>query len=291
MVALRPVPFDPTSGGVVHVIESLFGRTGAVLGVVHLGPLPGAPRFEGPLGATLERARSDAAALVEGGVDGLVVENFGDAPFFAGAVPPETVAAMTRAVSEVRAAVNRPVGVNVLRNDARAALAVAAATGAAFIRVNVHVGAQWTDQGLIEGRAAETLRARAALAPGVRILADVAVKHAAPVASRPLAEEARECLERGLADAIIVTGSGTGAATDVESVRALRGRLPGAAIVVGSGVTADTVADVLAHADAVIVGTALKEGGDVLRPVDPTRVAALVRARDDGGATTRGGSR
>lgn len=268
----------------MRVIESLFGRTGAILGVVHLGPLPGAPRFTGTLDAVLERARSDARALTGGGVDGIVVENFGDAPFFAGAVPAETVAAMTRAVAEVRVVTDRPVGVNVLRNDARAALAVAAATGAAFIRVNVHVGAQWTDQGLIEGRAAETLRARAALAPGVRILADVAVKHAAPVAVRPLHEEARECLERGLADAVIVTGAGTGSATDVEAVAGLRSSLPDAAIVVGSGVTPDTLAATLAHADAVIVGTAFKEDGKVLRPVDPARVAALVRARDGGSA-------
>lgn len=264
------------------VIESLFGRRGAILGVVHLRPLPGAPRFDGDLDEVLAAARADAEALVGGGVDGLVVENFGDAPFHPGAVPPETVAAMTRAALAVAEATSRPLGVNVLRNDAHAALAVARATGARFIRVNVHVGAAWTDQGLIQGRAAETLRHRARFAPEVRVFADVAVKHAAPVASRPLADEARECLERGLADAVILTGPATGAGADLDVLRALRRALPEAPIVVGSGVTASTVAEVLAVADAAIVGTWIKHEGRVTNPVDPARVAELVRARDMG---------
>src|SRR5690606_33308017 len=109
--------------------------------MVHLLPLPGAPRWGGRLEDVLARARADAEALEAAGFDGVIVENFLDAPFHPGRVPPLTVAAMTRAVSDVRAAVSVPVGVNVLRNEAEAALAVCAATEAAFLRVNVHVGA------------------------------------------------------------------------------------------------------------------------------------------------------
>src|SRR5262249_4211077 len=151
-----------------------------IVGMVHLLPLPGAPRYGGDLEAVLRRAREDAEALVAGGVDGVMVENFGDAPFYPERVPPETVAAMTRAARAVVEVVSVPVGVNVLRNDAAAALAIAGVVGASFIRVNVHTGAMWSDQGLLQGRAHETLRQRRALGARVLILADVLVKHAVP---------------------------------------------------------------------------------------------------------------
>ena len=171
--------------------------------MVHLGALPGAPLFES-LDAVIEEAIADAAALASGGCDGMVFENFGDRPFHKRAGP-ETVAAMTRVISEVKPEL--PFGVNVLRNDARAALAIAAATGAAFIRINVHTGVMATDQGLIEGDAAETLRFRTAIAPEVLIFADYLVKHASPVGEH----SPRDLRERGLADAIIVSGTETGA--------------------------------------------------------------------------------
>src|SRR5688500_10743558 len=141
-----------------------FGRR-AVFGMVHLLPLPGAPLWGGSMDELIEAATRDAKAIFEGGCDGVVVENFGDRPFFPTRVPPETVAAMARVVAEVGRAVTLQIGVNVLRNDAHSALAIASATGAAFIRVNVHTGAMVTDQGIIEGTAAETLRLRASLAP------------------------------------------------------------------------------------------------------------------------------
>ena len=119
------------------------------IGVIHLSPLPGSPGFKGDLQACLTAAASDARLLTEAGFDSLIVENFGDAPFFSDAVPAVTVAAMTRAVAAVTEVAGVPVGVNVLRNDARSALAIAAATGASFIRVNVLSGIMTTDQGLL----------------------------------------------------------------------------------------------------------------------------------------------
>ena len=156
----------------------------ALIGVLHLPPLPGSPRWQGDFEAVRRFALADAAAYLAGGADGLVVENFGDAPFFASEVPPHTVAAMARIAAEVvEAAAGVPVGINVLRNDAQAAMGIAAASGASFVRVNVLSGAMLTDQGLIEGQAAELLRLRRQLeATEVGIFADVLVKHAYPLA-------------------------------------------------------------------------------------------------------------
>ncbi len=249
-----------------------------LLGVVHLPPLPGAPRYEGGgLDPVVEHARADAEALLRAGFHGFIVENFGDAPFFAGAVPPVVVASMTAVLQQlpVEGAV---VGVNVLRNDAASALAVATAVGAAFIRVNVHVGAMVTDQGVVEGRAAETLRLRAALGAEVGILADVDVKHARPLGGpTDLLEATRETVGRGLADGVIVTGRATGAPVDPGDLRRVRDAAADHLVLAGSGATADNVAELLAIADGVIVGTSLKHGGDVRAPVDPARAAAFMR--------------
>jgi membrane complex biogenesis BtpA family protein len=187
-----------------------------VVGMVHLLPLPGSPRWAGSMEAVVRRAVADARALAAGPVDALLVENYGDVPFLPGPVPAETVAALAAAVAAVRDAADRPVGVNVLRNDAAAALAIAAATGCRFIRVNVHTGSMFTDQGLIHGQAGPTLRARARLAPDVAILADVMVKHAAPPPGLDLGRAARDAWDRGLADALVVS-SRTGSPTPPSS--------------------------------------------------------------------------
>jgi membrane complex biogenesis BtpA family protein len=135
-----------------------------------------------------------------------------------------------------------------------------------------------TDQGVIEGDAAATMRLRRQLCPDVRVLADVHVKHAAPLGSEPIEMAARDTLERGLADALIVSGSGTGHAADLRDLERVRRACPGARILVGSGVTAANVRDCLRVADGVIVGSSLKKSGRVANPVDARRVAALARA-------------
>jgi len=233
--------------------------------------------------AALEAAEHDARALVEGGVDGLVVENFGDAPFFPDEVPPETAAALAVAVARVRACVpdGLPVGVNVLRNDARTALGVAAATGAAFVRVNVHQGTAVTDQGLVNGRAAWTVRERQRLVPQVAVWADVHVKHAIPLGGGELAAAAEEVHGRGRADALIVSGRATGAMADPHDVATVRGAVESAYLVIGSGVDERNAPALLEMADAAICGTALKVGGDVRAPVEKSRVEGL-RAVLDG---------
>ena len=265
-------------------LEATFGTRTPVVGMAHLPPLPGAPRSDGDLETVLDRAVADAEALATGGVDGLLVENFGDAPFYPDDVPKHTVAAMTRAATAVDGAVDLPVGVNVLRNDAGAALSVAAAAGGAFVRVNVHAGARVTDQGVIEGRAHETLRLRDRLDADIAVLADVDVKHSAPLGERSVREELCDVCERGLADAVVVSGPATGEQVEeaalgaaIEARDEVASETP---VLVGSGVTADNAADLLAAADGAIVGTALKEGGETTAPVDAGRVADVVSAAD-----------
>jgi uncharacterized protein len=250
-----------------------------IIGMVHLLPLPGAPRWGGSMAAVVRRALADARALADGPVDAILVENFGDTPFHPGPVPPETIAALTLAVAAVRDATRLPVGVNVLRNDAAAALAIAAATGCAFIRVNVHTGGMYTDQGWIQGDAATTLRSRQRLAPGTAILADVMVKHASPPPGLDLARAARDTWERGLADALILSGTGTGEPTNLDHARTLRDLLPDAPTLIGSGVTESTLRAALDAADGVIVGSALQEDGRPGNAVDPDRVRRMVARR------------
>jgi len=265
--------------------EQVFGTNKPVVGMVHLQPLPGSPRSDGDLDAVLERARADARALDTGGVDGVIVENFGDAPFYPDAVPAHTVAAMTRATDAVRRAVDVPVGVNVLRNDAEAALSVAAAAGAAFVRVNVHTGVRLTDQGVLEGQAHETLRLRERLGADVDVFADLAVKHSTPLTG---ADDdvgtLTETVERGLADAVVVSGTETGAPVDAGRLETVLDERAAAGlatpVLVGSGVGPESVEDLLVDADGVVVGTALKAGGETTAPVDSQRVTDLVAAAD-----------
>ncbi len=250
-----------------------------LIGVVHLAALPGAPRHRGGLEGVIARAVADAGSLAAVGVDALLVENYGDAPFWKDRVPPETVAALTAAALAVRAAAPHvPLGINCLRNDALAALGIAAATGAAFVRVNVLTGAMLTDQGVIEGRAAEVARLRAALCPRVSIAADVLVKHAVPLAPTDVARAAADLAGRGGADAVIVTGAHTAGAVDEGRVRAVRAAAGPRPVLLGSGVRAENVAELLAVADGAVVGSALKRAGRAENRVDRRRAAAFVAA-------------
>lgn len=269
-------------------MSRVFVNESPVVGMVHLPPLPGAPDYDAEAGraSIREAAVRDARRLAEGGVDAVIVENFGDAPFYPEDVPDHVVADMTTLVGAVDRAIDRPVGVNVLRNDVEAALGIAAAAGGSFVRVNVHVGARITDQGIVEGRAHETLRRRDQIDAGdVQVLADVAVKHSRPLAGdENIPSQVRDLVERGLADGVIVSGERTGTASDLETVEevvtARDGLERDVPVLVGSGVTARNVADFLTVADGVIVGTALKAGGETTAPVDVERVGEVVAAAE-----------
>ena len=256
---------------------------GPLIGVIHLLPLPGSPGFRRGMADVLERAQSDARAYAKGGMDAIIVENYGDAPFEKEDLAPEVIAAMALCADAVRKATGLPLGINALRNDALAALGIAATCGAQFIRVNVHAGVVATDQGLIEGRAAETLRQRAALRSRVLIAADAHVKHGQTLHAPDLGQCASDLAGRAGADAVIVTGAATGQTTSLGDLRTARQALGRAkTLLAGSGVTAENVSDVLEIANGVIVGTALKKAGRTKNPVDPARVERFVRTARKG---------
>ena len=179
-------------------------------------------------------------------------------------------------MDRVKQVTSIPIGINVLRNDARSALSMAAVTGADFIRVNIHYGVMAAEEGLVQGEAYDTLRRRAALGVDVKILADVLVKHAVPVGDQDLGQMAQETAYRALADGLIVSGAVTGQATDTSDVAAARKAVPEGFILVGSGVTEANAASLLGHADGAIVGTSLKRDGVVSNLIDLDRVKRLV---------------
>lgn len=255
-----------------------------LVGMVHLLPLPGAPGFGGSFDQVVDTAVEDARLLAEAGFPALMIENFGDVPFFADRVPPETVAGITTSVRAVDEATGLAIGVNVLRNDALSALAVASVTGAGFIRVNVLTGTMYTDQGPIVGRAAEIARSRAVIAPDVEVWADVMVKHATPPPGLDARRAAEDTVERGLADAVIVSGSGTGAEPDVHEAMVVRAAIPASTrLVIGSGASVGNLGSLMEVADTVIVGSALKIDGSAANRVDPARAESFVAAAADHG--------
>jgi uncharacterized protein len=258
--------------------ENVFRSGKAVIGMIHVPPLPGAPRCSKTFEEIRRFVLADSAALAESGVDGLMLENFGDVPFYPSRVPAHTVAFLSTLAFELKARVPLPLGINVLRNDGMAAIAIAAAVGAEFVRVNVYTGARLADQGILQGEAHEIARYRQALGATAQIWADVAVKHSAQLADRLLADDVEDTVERGLADAVIVSGASTGKPTSLEDVRTARRHAGHAPVYVGSGVDDSTFEALLEVADGAIVGTAFKLGGQVSAAVDKTRVRALVSA-------------
>ena len=249
-----------------------------LVGMLHLPALPGSPRHALPMDQIERAVLRDADALLEGGIHGLLIENFSDVPFYPDRVPAHTISHMTALACAVKRRFNAPLGINVLRNDGLSALAVAHAAGAQFIRVNVLCGARVADQGILQGIAHDLLRYRAQLRADVKIFADVNVKHSAPLGPYSPQAEVQDTIERGLADALIVSGVGTGKAVDLDElkgVKAAAGRTP---VFLGSGVGAQNVKAYLPHADGFIVGTSLKVDGVSTHPVDVHRVKELVQA-------------
>jgi len=252
-----------------------------VIGVVHLNPLPGSPQCKSSLDEIESACLKDAANLCEGGVDAIILENYGDSPFHKARVEPHTTAIMAVLLSKIASRSKIPLGVNVLRNDGLAALGVALASGASFIRINVLSGAAVTDQGIIEGEADRILRYRCAIGADAALLADIHVKHSRPLGNTLIEDAAKDAVLRAHADCLIVTGSATGSAIDLNELKAVKKAVPKAPLIAGSGLTYDNAEQIMAIADGAIVGTWLKEGGEISAPVDIKRTAKLVRAVHD----------
>lgn len=258
-----------------YSFEELFPVKRPLIACIHLMPLPGSPRYDGDRKKIYEKALDEVEILNKYNVDGLIIENFRDKPFYPDRVPPETIASLSAVGREIVKKVDVPVGINALRNDAAAALSVATAIGAHFIRVNVHMNAVITEQGIIEGKSHKTLRLRKRLKSNVLIFADVDVKHSAPVVDRGLAAETRDLAERGSVDAVIVTGTRTGVETKTADLQIVKENtsLP---VLVGSGVTPDNIEEFYSAADGFIVGSYFKKDGEAENFVDEERVKALM---------------
>jgi membrane complex biogenesis BtpA family protein len=260
-----------------------------LVGVIHLSTLPGSPREDSKMGRVLDLALRDAEALVSAGFQHCIVENFWDSPFPAETSAPHVPACMARVLGRIadRFGQDLDLGVNVLRNDALSGLGVAAAVGASLVRVNVQVGATWTDQGLIQSRAHEVLQYRKSLglagsygdklwARGrVAIAADVMVKHGSPAGSVTLLESAHDAATRGGADIVILTGNATGLPADREELRAISQALEDTPVWVGSGVRAANASLWPEVCDGAIVGSFLHEDGDLRRPIDLNRAREI----------------
>lgn len=260
-------------------------KRSSLVGVIHLPALPGAPRARGAAAEVLKlavrRAVAEALALEGAGFDTVVIENFGDVPFYKDNVPAITVSAMSVVAAAVREKVKLPLGINVLRNDGHSALAIAAATGCQFIRVNVLSGAAATDQGIIEGRAADLMRERERLAQSgsrIEVWGDVLVKHARTLSVTELEPAIEEVALRAMADAVILTGPTTGRAADIEMLRAAAELGLDTPLALGSGATPENIHRFSPFIDSVIVGSALRAGGKAGAPLEARRLKAFVKA-------------
>jgi uncharacterized protein len=260
------------------LVSSLFGGPRALIGMIHVGALPGTPRAESGVAGIAEAAVGEARQYEAAGFSGLAIENMHDRPYLKGTAPPEVVAAMAVVAREVKRASALPLGVQVLAGANREALAVAHAAGAAFVRAEGFVFAHVADEGVIESSAGALLRYRRAIgALDVKVFVDVKKKHAAhAITSDVSIEETAHAAEFFLADGVIVTGTATGRPADPAEVRAVRAAV-GIPVLVGSGITAENIASFV-DADAYIVGSWLKQDGDWTKPLDAGRLAALVRA-------------
>ena len=259
-------------------------RSRTLLGVVHLGPSPSA-RSHVSMSAVLDQACADAEAFAAADFDGLVVENFGDAPFRRGTaddpVTPDVVAAVAVVADRVQRASGLSVGINCLRNDGVAGFGVAAATGARWVRVNVLNGAYVTDQGVISGEAARIAAYRRQLGTDALLLADFMVKHAVPLAPLDVSTGAQDLAERSGADAIVLSGSRTGRPVDVALMDEIRHAVGDFPIWIGSGLTPENAAELWRRCDGAIVGTACKVAGRSRAPVDVERARRLRSACAD----------
>jgi membrane complex biogenesis BtpA family protein len=224
-----------------------------IMGMIHMPALPTAPANRLTMDELIEFALNETRKLERAGLDAAIVENVGDAPFFRDAVPPATVAAMSLVVREVKRSTRMKIGVNMLRNAWEAALSVAYIAGADFIRCNVVIGAYVTDQGIIQGCAAELARLRASLDRRVLVCGDIHVKHAYPLYNVPIDDAAKDLAERGGVDAVIVSGPRSPDPPAFDTVRLVADSvsLP---VLIGSGVRLDNVADFYRLSGGVLLG-------------------------------------
>lgn len=273
------------SDNAANAIQEIFGRSKALIGMVHCPAFPGAPRYRGAAMDTIyDACMRDAEALVEGGLHGILIENHGDIPFSKPEdIGHETAAFMSVVTDRIARVIGVPLGINVLANAPIPAFAIAMAGGAKFIRVNQWANAYVANEGFMEGRAAEAMRYRSSLrAEHIKVFADSHVKHGAHAIT---ADRTIEELTRDLAffdaDGVIATGQRTGNSATIEEIEEI-GKATHLPLLVGSGVGEGNIVEILKRTQGVIVASSLKEGGVWWNPVELRRVRSFVAAAQPG---------
>ncbi len=248
-----------------------------VYGVVHLQSLPGSPSNRISLDEIIDHAQEDVNNLIFGGVDGIIIENFGDTPFVKDDVSKRTLASFTTVVENLSIERDIKVGINVLRNDGIAALSIAEATKSNFVRINVLNNTMFTDQGIIEGKSHDINQFKSTLNNLVEIYADVFVKHAVPPPGSKIENHTAELIHRAGADVVIVTGDGTGHEINIDDLEKVRNIVPEGKLAIGSGVNSANVVAYQELADILIIGTSFKFDNNVSKKVDINRVEEIIR--------------
>jgi membrane complex biogenesis BtpA family protein len=259
-------------------IDELFGKPKAIIAMAHLPALPGYPLYDerGGISAIRDRVADDVAILADSGVDAILFCNENDRPYSAIAGP-EVIAAMTAVVTSIVADLDIPFGIDVLW-DPKAAISIAHATGARFVR-EVFTGVYASEMGLWNTDPNGALKLRRYIgAESVKCFFNITAEFAAPLGDRPLGKVAHSAVFSSLADGILVSGSATGVEVDLADIRAAKSAVPDTAVLVNTGVRANTIADILQVADGVLVGSSLKRDGNTWNEVDAQRVADFVIA-------------
>jgi len=261
----------------IQEMDMLFGTKKPIIGMLHLKPLPGSPIYDGKgLSKVIETALKDAEALVNGGVNALQVENFNDPSYFPNDAPPETISSMTIVAHEVRKCFPKITMGICLLADPEASIAVAHCVGAQYIRATFFTEAAVDVSGLVTRLPHAILRYRKFLDPSIKILADVHIKHSAPLGQRPI-EEAAYDAAYFMADAILVSGKHTGMPTNIEDVKRVKKVLPDFPVYIGSGINTKNVGELFEYADGAVCGSSLKYDGISTNEVDPARVAEFMK--------------
>ncbi|WP_062226327.1 BtpA/SgcQ family protein [Aureimonas frigidaquae] len=251
--------------------RKLFPDVKPVIAMVHLNPLPGTPLYDADAGidGIVAGAARDLDALQKAGVDAVMFGNENDRPYEL-AVDVASTAAMAFVIGRLRDRIERPFGVNVLW-DPRSTVALAAATGASFIR-EILTGTYASDMGPWTPNAGEAMRYARRLDRGdIVFLDNVSAEFAHSLDARPLVDRARSAVFSSIPDAVLVSGAITGEAAQMADLEAVKARLPDVPVLANTGVRHETVADVLKIADGCIVGSSLKVDGNTWNPVDPQR--------------------
>ena len=256
-------------------MANLFDKK-CIIGMVHTLALPGTTNYDGNMQRVIDRAVQDAKTLSDAGVDALIVENFNDYPF-TNYLQPEQLAALAACAQAVKQVINIPMGIDACFTDTKASLAIAVATQADFIRIPVFVDTVVTADGIAYPSAGEAIRYRRMLgAEHIQLLCDIQTKHTHMVSSDVSIEESAELAEQAGADAIIVTGQHTGAATPIDVIEKVR-KVVKCPIMVGSGFSINNAEEQLKLIDGAIVGSAFKEGGIISNPIDYEKTSTIMK--------------